>query len=110
MIDSFDGGNATVQSNISLLWRLMNAISPAPVNSAFHKMHKLDKKSWIQSFKSEEKSMTIKQSHAHRRNGFLMQAVALIFHLEMTVNYYLHDWLSVFIFTNVALCVLWDPN
>lgn len=39
----FEGGNAIFQSNISLLRRLMNAISPAPINSDFHKMHKLDK-------------------------------------------------------------------
>lgn len=41
----FEGGNATFQSNISQLRRLMNAISPAPINSDlyFHEMHKLDK-------------------------------------------------------------------
>lgn len=41
----FEGGNAIFQSNISLLRRLMNAISPAPINSDlyFHEMHKLDK-------------------------------------------------------------------
>lgn len=41
----FEGGNAIFQSNILLLRRLMNAISPAPINSDlyFHEMHKLDK-------------------------------------------------------------------
>lgn len=42
---SFEGGNARVQSKISLLWRLMNAISSAPVHPDFLKMHKLDKES-----------------------------------------------------------------
>lgn len=44
---AFEGGNAIFQSNISLLQRLMNAISPPPVNLDlyFHKMHKLDKDS-----------------------------------------------------------------
>lgn len=40
---AFEGGNAIFQSNVWLLRRLMNAISPAPVN--FHEMHKLDKNS-----------------------------------------------------------------
>lgn len=41
----FEGGNAIFQSNMSLLRRLMNAISLAQINSDlyFHKMHKLDK-------------------------------------------------------------------
>lgn len=41
----FQGEDAIFQSNISLLRRLMNAISPAPINSDlyFHEMHKLDK-------------------------------------------------------------------
>lgn len=47
----FEGGNAIFQSNISLLRRLMNAISPAPINSDlyFHEMHKLDKDSESQA-------------------------------------------------------------
>jgi len=41
----FEAGNAIFQSNISLLQRLMNTISPAPINLDlyFHKMHKSDK-------------------------------------------------------------------
>lgn len=53
----FEGGNAIFQSNISLLRRLMNAISPAPVNSDlyFHEMHKLDKGPRIQKLHTGER-------------------------------------------------------
>lgn len=68
----FEGGNAIFQSNILLLRRLMNAISPAPINSDlyFHEMHKLDKDPESKaSYRGERGCMTATQLHACGRNG-----------------------------------------
>ena len=75
MKQPFEGGNAIFQSNISLLRRLMNAISPAPINSDFyfHEMHKLDKDpestASIGGGAGERERMTATQLHACGRNG-----------------------------------------
>lgn len=67
----FEGGNAIFQSNISLLRRLMNAISPAPINSDlyFHEMHKLDKDSESKASCGGGGRMTATQLHGCGGNG-----------------------------------------
>lgn len=84
--------NVTVQSNISLLWRLTTAISPAPLNSDCHKMHKLDK-----AAESLNARRNVQYDHktttCPEKKWLLKRDVDtnLIFYLEMAVNYYPHD-------------------
>lgn len=78
MQNAFEGGNATLQSNISLLQRLMNTISPAPVNSDLyiHKMHKLDKEPkskasyWGREYVCEKQNYTPVEGTASKGRQF----------------------------------------